>query len=360
MARHELGRATLAVVQAARTALTERDVSLLVACSGGADSLALAFAAQRHAVRSQLPYAAMIVDHGLQPGSAEVAERARSQLTDMGYTDVVVAPVTVHPTPDGPEADARAARYQALDAEAHTRQATVLLGHTLDDQAETVLFRLLRGSGLAGLRGMRAGSPLPGYVRRTPHDRRFVKRPFLHIPKSRLLATLAAAKVPFVDDPSNRDPRFTRPRLRELMPQVAAEGLTAERLALLAERVTRAEIVLYDVLNEALMRLAPGPWPEEGPVTVDAVAFGDLAEEIQLRMLDRLIGWTGNEGPVELGKLEALCSALEGPLIDALMEPKRGSFRRTLAGAMITLSGTKLTVERAPPRRTGMKKRRSG
>ena len=129
---------------------------------------------------------------------------------------------------------------------------------------------------------------------------------------------------------------------------------------LLAERVTRAEIVLYDVLNEALMRLAPGPWPEEGPVTVDAVAFGDLAEEIQLRMLDRLIGWTGNEGPVELGKLEALCSALEGPLIDALMEPKRGSFRRTLAGAMITLSGTKLTVERAPPRRTGMKKRRSG
>jgi len=157
-----------------------------------------------------------------------------------------------------------------------------------------------------------------------------------------------------------RDPRFTRPRLRELMPQVAAEGLTAERLALLAERVTRAEIVLYEVLNEALMRLAPGPWPEEGPVTVDAVAFGDLAEEIQLRMLDRLIGWTGNEGPVELGKLEALCSALEGPLIDALMEPKRGSFRRTLAGAMITLSGTKLTVERAPPRRTGMKKRRSG
>jgi tRNA(Ile)-lysidine synthase len=96
-------------------------------------------------------------------------------------------------------------------------------------------------------------------------DRRFVKRPFLHIPKSRLLATLAAAKVPFVDDPSNHDPRFTRPRLRELMPQVAAEGLTAERLALLAERVTRAEIVLYDVLNEALMRLAPGPWPEEGP-----------------------------------------------------------------------------------------------
>jgi len=149
------------------------------------------------------------------------------------------------------------------------------------------------------------------------------------------------------------------PRLRELMPALAAEGLTAERLALLAERVTRAEIAIYDVLNEALMRLAPRPWPEEGPVTVDAVAFGDLSEEIQLRMLDRLIGWTGNEGPVELGKLEVLCAALEEPLIDALMAPKPGPFRRTLAGAMVTLSGTKLTVERAPPRRTGVKKRRS-
>ena len=187
-----------------------------------------------------------------------------------------------------------------------------------------------------------------------------MKRPFLHIPKSRLLATLAAAKVPFVDDPSNRDPRFTRPRLRELMPQLAAEGLTAERLALLAERVTRAEIVLYDVLNEALMRLAPGPWPEEGPVTVDAVAFGDLQRKSQLRMLGRLIEWTGNEGPVELGKLEALCSALEGPLIDALMEPKRALVPPHPCGGHDHPCGHQTHGRARATSSHGVKKRRSG
>ena len=332
--------------------------ALVLAVSGGPDSTALLWLAARwrKRIKRRPKLLAVTVDHGLRKESAREALAVKKLAKRLKVEHRTLRWRGKKPK-TGIQKAARHARYQLLgDAAREAGAEYILTAHTLDDQAETVLFRLLRGSGLAGLRGMRAGSPLPGYVRRTPQDRRFVKRPFLHIPKSRLLATLAAAKVPFVDDPSNHDPRFTRPRLRELTPQVAAEGLTAERLALLAERVTRDEIVLYDVLNEALMRLAPGPWPEEGPVTVDAVAFGDLAEEIQLRMLDRLIGWTGNEGPVELGKLEALCSALEGPLIDALMEPKRGSFRRTLAGAMITLSGTKLTVERAPPRRTGMKK----
>jgi tRNA(Ile)-lysidine synthase len=137
------------------------------------------------------------------------------------------------------------------------------------------------------------------------------------------------------------------------MPALAAEGLTAQRLALLAERVTRAESVLYDMLNEALMRLAPGPWLDQGPIAVNLAAFADLSEEIALRLLGRIIEWVGNEGPVELGKLEALCAALLTP---------RGSgrFRRTLAGAMITLSGGMLTIERAPSRRTGAKPRKSG
>jgi tRNA(Ile)-lysidine synthase len=183
----------------------------------------------------------------------------------------------------------------------------------------------------------------------------------LRVAKSRLIATLAAAKVPFAVDPSNRDPRFTRPRLRELMPALAAEGLTTQRLALLAERISRAEIVLHDALNEALTRLAPGPWPDAGPVAVDLAAFAGLPEEIALRLLGRIIEWVGNEGPVELGKLEALCDALELPARDALLTARRpGRFRRTLAGAMITLSGTTLTVERAPSRRTGAKPRKSG
>lgn len=336
--------------------------ALVLAVSGGPDSTALLWLAARwrKRLKRRPKLLAVTVDHGLRKESAREALAVKKLAKKLKVEHRTLRWTGPKPKTGIQEA-ARHARYQLLgDAARKAGAEYVLTAHTLDDQAETVLFRLLRGSGVAGLRGMSAGAPLPGWPGTTRANRRFVSRPFLHVPKSRLLATLEAAKIPFADDPSNRDPRFTRPRLRALMPRLAEEGLTAQRLALLAERVTRTEIVLYDVLNEALMRLAPGPWPEEGPVTVDAVAFGDLAEEIQLRMLDRLIGWTGNEGPVELGKLEALCAALEGPLIDALMEPKRASFRRTLAGAMITLSGTKLTVERAPPRRTGMKKRRSG
>jgi len=232
----------------------------------------------------------------------------------------------------------------------------VATAHTLDDQAETVLFRLLRGSGVAGLRGMSAGAPLPGWPGTTRANRRFVSRPFLHVPKSRLLATLAAAKIPFADDPSNRDPRFTRPRLRALMPRLAEEGLTAQRLALLAERVTRTEIVLYDLLNEALMRIAPGPWRDKGPIAIDAEAFTDLSYEIGIRLLGRLVEWAGNAGPVELGKLEILYFDLRDAAGDTPRRAgKSGRFRRTLAGAMVTLSRSKITVERAPPRRTGAK-----
>src|ERR1044072_838558 len=192
----------------------------------------------------------------------------------------------------------------------------VLTAHTLDDQAETVLFRLLRGSGVSGLRGMQAGSQFPGPMGPASRHRPFVDRPFFGIAKSRLLATLAAAKVRFADDPSNRDPRFTRPRLRELMPRLAEEGLTAGRLALLAARVTRVEMTLYDLLNEAQRRLAPGPLPAKGPIAIDESAFADLSDEIALRLLSRIVEWVGNEGPVELGKAEVLCEDLKMAVLE--------------------------------------------
>jgi len=128
----------------------------------------------------------------------------------------------------------------------------------------------------------------------------------------------------------------------------------------LARRVERIEIALHDILNDALQNIAPGPWPGEGPVTMDMAAFARLPEEIGLRLLGRVIQWTGNEGPVELAKLEALCASLAAPVDATLDQVNPRRFRRTLAGAMITLSGTKLTVERAPSRRTGVKPRKSG
>jgi tRNA(Ile)-lysidine synthase len=326
--------------------------ALVLAVSGGPDSTALLYLAARWRKRLKRgpKLIAITIDHGLRRESAREALAVKRLATKLKVEHRTLRWTGAKPKTGIQEA-ARSARYRLLgDAAKKVGAQHIVTAHTQDDQAETVLFRMMRGSGLSGLRGMSPLASLPGGAKRP--TRQSIARPLLLIPKARLFATLAAAKISFATDPSNRDPRFTRPRLRELMPALAAEGLTAERLALLAERVTRAEIVVQDVLNETLMRLAPGPWPEKGPVTVDAAAFYDLNDEIRLRMLDRLIGWNGNEGPVELGKLEALCAALDGPLTDAVIGGMARSFRRTLAGAMVTLSGTKLTVERAPPRRT--------
>jgi tRNA(Ile)-lysidine synthase len=90
--------------------------------------------------------------------------------------------------------------------------------------------------------------------------------------------------------------------------------------------------------------------PAKGPIAIDASAFSDLSDEIALRLLSRIVEWVGNEGPVELGKAEVLCEDLKMAVLE-----ESGRFRRTLAGAMVTLAGSKITVERAPPRRTGAK-----
>jgi tRNA(Ile)-lysidine synthase len=184
-------------------------------------------------------------------------------------------------------------------------------------------------------------------ARATPLDRAFLVRPLLDIPKSRLLATLAAAKISFADDPSNRDPRFARPRLRELMPGLAAEGLDARRFAGLARRLVRADQAIERVTDVAAVHVCR----TEGRALVFGPAFADLPAEVALRLLGRAVAAVGNEGRVELGKLETLHVALA-----AAMTPQPGTarFRRTLAGALVTL-GREITVERAPARRSGSK-----
>src|SRR5262249_19849708 len=156
----------------------------------------------------------------------------------------------------------------------------VITAHTLDDQAETVLFRLTRGSGVAGLAGMSRTDAVP-----VPEGRGLqLIRPLLLVPKARLIATLEAAKVPFAVDPTNADPRFARPRLRALMPVLAAEGLTAARLSRLAARAGRVEAALARRVDEAQGALCPLPSRRKGPILVDATSFLDLPEEIGLRL----------------------------------------------------------------------------
>ena len=212
MARRELGPASLAVVQAVSAALTEADRHLLVACSGGADSLALAFAAHRVATRLGRPVGAAVVDHGLQPGSAAVAVRARDQLSELGLSPVRVLPIQIDPTDrSGPEGAARAARYAALDAEAAADQATVLLGHTLDDQAETVLLGLARGSGTRSLAGMAARSGR-------------LLRPLLGLRRSVTQQACYELGLEAWTDPQNADRQFSRVRVRHsVLPTIEAE-----------------------------------------------------------------------------------------------------------------------------------------
>jgi tRNA(Ile)-lysidine synthase len=330
---------------------------LALAVSGGPDSTALMWLAARwrDGLARKPKLLAVTIDHGLREGSAREA-RAVKRLAGTLMVEHRTLRWTGPKPKTGIQEAARNARYRLLTEAARRAGAEqILLGHTLDDQAETVLIRLVRGSGVGGLAGMRRFAPVPAPV----SEATSLVRPLLGVTKARLIATLKAAEVPYADDPSNRNEDFTRVRLRAAMPALSREGLTPERLARLAHRVERIEIALLDALNGALQHVAPAPWPDEGPVIMDMAAFARLPEEIGLRLLGRVIQWTGNEGPVELAKLELLCDSLAAPIGAALdgVNPRR--FRRTLAGAMVTLSGTTLTVERAPSRRPGAKPHKS-
>ncbi|MFF5567997.1 tRNA lysidine(34) synthetase TilS [Streptomyces sp. NPDC012623] len=188
---------------------------VLVACSGGADSMALASALAFEAPRLSVRAGAVTVDHGLQDGSALRAAEVVARLGAMRLDPVESLAVTVG-RDGGPEAAARDARYAALDAAAERhRAAAVLLGHTRDDQAETVLLGLARGSGTRSLSGMAAVSGATGRYR----------RPFLRLDRQTARKACLVQSIPVWDDPHNSDPAYTRSRLRH-------EGLPALEKAL--------------------------------------------------------------------------------------------------------------------------------
>jgi len=183
---------------------------VLAACSGGKDSLALAGALAFVAPRAGLRAGAVTVDHGLQEGSAERAASVAATLRDLGLDPVRTATVTVS-GPGGLEAAARAARYAALEKNAADAGAVaVLLGHTLDDQAETVLLGLARGSGPRSLAGM-------------PPRRGLFVRPLLGVRRPVTAAACAALGLPAWSDPHNADRRFARVRVRlDVLPALEA------------------------------------------------------------------------------------------------------------------------------------------
>ncbi|MEZ5889516.1 MAG: tRNA lysidine(34) synthetase TilS [Xanthobacteraceae bacterium] len=357
----------------ARTAVTDAEAAalfadlagckaLVLAVSGGPDSTALLFLAARWRarLRNGPELFAVTVDHGLRPEARREAAAVKRLAASLGVAHRTMRWIGAKPTTGLQEA-ARKARYRLLTAAAAKAKARhVLTAHTLDDQAETVLFRLARGSGLAGLAAMARISPLPAFSsfvfgRNDRNEERVgemvVVRPFLDIPKARLIATLEIAQIPFAEDASNRDPRFARVRLRAVMPALAAEGLTSARLAQVANRLRRANEAIeaaVDHLARALVPALASPDRRAGePITLVASEWAKAPAELRLRLLGRLVAMTGEEGEVELGKLEECARVVVAHL--HTRSPER--FRRTLAGAAISLAGDRLTVARAPPRR---------
>ncbi len=227
--------APVAAIRAAVRRLLPPDGLVLVACSGGADSMALA-AAARFVGRS---VGLVTVDHGLQEGSARRASEVAAWARAEGFAPAVVSTVDVGGLPGGPEAAARTARYAALSAAAEqSGAAVVLLGHTRDDQAETVLLALARGAGPRGLAGM-------------PAQRGIFRRPLLDVARADTRKACAALGLVPWDDPHNVDPAFARSRVRGSALPALVEALGP---AVVDNLARSASMIAAD--NEALDELA--------------------------------------------------------------------------------------------------------
>jgi len=268
----DLRRAVRAsLVDSALVELDQRPL-VLVALSGGPDSLALAAALAFEAPRAGLRAGALIVDHGLQSGSADVAARAARQAEQLGLAPVRVLRVDVGAT-GGPEAAARTARYAALEVAASELGAsTVLLAHTLDDQAETVLLGLARGSGATSLQGM-------------PAVRGSYRRPLLGIRRSTTVQACADAGLEPWIDPQNADPAFTRVRVRQnLLPLLERElgpGV-AEALARTAEQLREDAEALDTFAEELAEDLAEHA---EAGISLDVAALAANPPALRQRLI---------------------------------------------------------------------------
>jgi tRNA(Ile)-lysidine synthase len=322
--------------------------AIVLAVSGGPDSVALMWLAARwrRALARGPRLVAVTVDHGLRAEAAAEAREVKRLARTLDLPHRTLRWRDAKPKTGLPAA-AREARYRLLARAAQESGAThILTAHTSDDQAETLLMRMLRGSGIAGLAAM---------ARLSERDGVLLARPFLNVSKSRLIATLKRAKIDFADDPTNRDVSFTRPRLRTLMPLLAAEGGDARNLARLASRLGRANAALEILVDGAERYLAlRGGKASHSPINAsgfDANVFAAMPEEIRVRLLLRAINRVGHEGPAELGKVEALLPALDREITEKKTAGQKARLKQTLAGALVSLIDGRIHIEPAPPRR---------
>jgi len=303
-----------AVRGAVRRSLSDvGDQPVLVACSGGADSLALLAATVFEARDLPCRVVGVTVDHGLQPGSAERADALVARMVRLGVDETVAVRVTVEASGQGPEAAAREARYAVLEEVAERFDSSaVLLGHTLDDQAETVLLGLTRGSGSRSLAGMR------------PAFDRFL-RPLLGVTRAQTESACRAEGLEWWTDPHNSDPAYTRVRVRTVVMPVLERELgpgVAETLARTAPQL-RADVELLDAQAAAAYDelVVDGELPADRLATLpDALRLrvlrlgalragaipSDLAHGHMLAVDDLVHRWRGQVGVDLPGRLRAV------------------------------------------------------
>jgi tRNA(Ile)-lysidine synthase len=312
---------------------------VIAAVSGGADSVGMmhliARWQQRRVPSPKVTIAT--VDHGLRAASRAEAEWVVARAQELGFEAALLTWSGEKPT-SGIQDAARAARY-ALLADLARRVApegrvAIVTAHTEDDQAETLLMRLARGSGVDGLAGMAPARPLGG-------DKRvMLLRPLLSVAGDRLRATLRSLNADWIEDPSNDATRFERVQVRKARDVLAHLGIDNEKIALSARRLARAKAAIDAGVNklkgDADLDLHAGAF-----ASFDRDVWLGAAEELRIRMLGGLIAsFGGRSEPLRLSRLEALVTRMQ----------REGFDGATLAGAMVSQHGGIVRVQREPGR----------
>jgi tRNA(Ile)-lysidine synthase len=308
---------------------------VVLAVSGGPDSVALMVLAaewRERVAHSTTALAVATVDHGLRAESRREAEHVAAEAKRLGLSHSILTWDGAKPRTGLPLA-AREARYRLLEDHARsfgTGHFAIVTAHHLDDQAETLAMRLARGAGIDGLSGMRSERPL--------HDSSpfTLVRPLLAVGKARLIATLAARGIAYTDDPSNGDQRFERARVRSLLPQLAAGGLTPEALATSARRLNDARTALVYAEDRfvASLELSFG---NEVFARFDRRAFDDGPVFLRQKVISRLIGRYGGASPApQLSEVEDLVARMQ----------RENAATVTLGGAMISCGSRFIRVWR--------------
>ena len=302
---------------------------IAVALSGGADSLALLVLASQWAAKSKTRFViAYTVDHGLRKASASEARQCAAFAKSLGVTHRILRWKGDKPS-SGIQAAARDARYALLtDACTRDKIQDLLTAHHLDDQAETFLLRLARGSGVDGLAAMSATRQLNGNVR--------LLRPLLDVPRENLRAVVTRAGLTPIEDPSNDNPRFDRIKARRLMVDLVSLGLTRERLADTAANMARARTALEEA-TQALLS-ASSALHDSGTIDTDADALLAAPDDIALRALGDILKSVG--GTDYAPRFDALTSLYEALASGAL------SKARTLNGCRLIATRGRLIATR--------------